>query len=207
MNLYYSPAACSLAPHIVAREAGLPVELVRVDLATHRTGTGEDYRAISPRGYVPLLELDDGTRLTEVAVLVQVLADMMPGAGLLPPAGTIDRVHVQGWLNFVATELHKAFSPWLWHKETAAETQRAVRDKLAVRFAEIERHLADRPFLLGDRFTVADAYAFTIIRWSRMLDVDLTPFPAIETYLARIAARPAVQDAMMAEGLIRRHAA
>jgi glutathione S-transferase len=207
MKLYYSPAACSLAPHIVAREAGVAIDLVRVDLATHRTEAGEDYVAINPRGYVPLLELDDGTRLTEVAVLVQVLADMAPAAGLLPPAGTLDRVRVQGWLNFVATELHKAFSPWLWHKETAAETQHAVRDMLARRFGELDRHLADSPFLHGDRFTVADAYAFAIVRWSRLLRVDLEPFPAIEAYLSRIAARPRVQEAMTAEGLIRRLAA
>jgi glutathione S-transferase len=207
VKLYHSPGACSLAVHIVAREAGVPVELVPVDLATHRTATGEDYRAINPRGYVPLIELDDGTRLTEAAVLLQFLADMAPGSGLLPPVGTLDRVRVQGWLNFVATELHKAFSPWLWHKETAPDTQRGVREKLAQRFVEIERRLAGHAFLFGDGFTVADAYAFTILRWSPMLAVDLAPFPAIEAYLSRIAARPQVQAAMLAEGLVRRLAA
>src|SRR5688572_4332723 len=126
MKLYYSPVSCSLAVHIVAREAGLPLELIKVDLRTHRLDDGTDYHAINPRGYVPLLELDDGTRLTEVAALVQYLADLAPEAGLIPPAGTIDRVRVQGWLTFISSELHKAFSPWLWHKDTAESTKQNV---------------------------------------------------------------------------------
>ena len=201
MKLYYSPGACSLAPHIVAREAGLAVDLVKVDLATHRTETGTDYFRINPRGYVPALEID-GELHTEVAALVQYLAEQAPGSTLLPPAGTMERFRVQQWLAFVSSELHKTFSPWLWHKETADSTKKAARDKLAVRFAELDRLLATRDFLAGD-YSVADAYAFTIVNWSRLLAVSLAPWPHLEAYLDRVAARPHVQEAMRAEGLLK----
>lgn len=151
MKLYYSPAACSLAVHIVAREAGLPIELIKVDLATHRLDDGTDYYTINPRGYVPLLELDDGTRLTEVAALGPYLADLIPDTDLIPPAGTLDRVRVQGWLTFISSELHKAFSPWLWHKDTAPSTKQSVLERLAGRFAELDARLAQQPYLTGDR--------------------------------------------------------
>ena len=144
MKLYYSPGACSLAPHIVARELGLAIELVEVDLGTHRLKDGRDYHAINPRGYVPALQLDDGTVLTEVAAIVQYLADLSPAAALLPPAGSLDRVRVQSWLVFIATELHKVFSPWLWHKETAESTVVAAKERLALRFAELDALLATR---------------------------------------------------------------
>ena len=201
MKLYYSPGACSLAPHIVAREAGIAIDLVKVDLMTHRTETGEDYFRINPRGYVPALEID-GELHTEVAALVQYLAEQAPASALLPPAGTIERFRVQQWLTFVSSELHKTFSPWLWHAETAEQTKQAARDKLGVRFTELDRHLADRAYLTGDTFTVADAYAFTIVNWSNFLKIDLKPYPNLSAFMARVAARPKVREALKAERLV-----
>lgn len=206
MKLYYSPAACSLAVHIVAREADLPLELIKVDLGTHRLDDGTDYRTINPRGYVPLLELDDGTRLTEVAALVQYLAELAPAARLIPPAGTIDRVRAQGWLTFVSSELHKAFSPWLWHRDTAASTKQDVLDRLARHFAELDALLAGQPYLMGEAFTVADAYAYAIVSWAYPLRVDLAPYPSLRAYLTRVAARPRVREALAFEGLLRKAA-
>ena len=199
MKLYYAPHACSLAPHIVAREAGIPIELVEVDLATHTLKDGTDYYAINPRGYVPALALDDGTVLTEVAALVQYLADLAPHAGLAPKAGTIERVELQAWLTFIGTELHKQFSPWLWHADTAATTVEAVKAKIATRFAELDRGLATRQYLMGDRFSVADAYAFAIVGWATLMRWDLAAYPSLVAYLARIAERPAVNAAIAAE--------
>ena len=201
MKLYYSPGACSLAAHIVAREASLSIDLVKVDLATHRTETGEDYFKINPRGYVPALEVD-GELHTEVAALIQHLAEQAPQSTLLPAAGTMERFRVNQWLTFISSELHKTFSPWLWHAETAASTKQAARDKLAVRFEELDALLATRPYLTGEAFTVADAYAFTIINWSNFLKIDLAPYPNLSTYMTRIAARPNVRSALMAERLI-----
>jgi len=173
MKLYYSPAACSLAAHIVAREAGLAIDFVKVDLASHKTEKGEDYLAINPRGYVPAIQLDDGEVHTEVAALVQYLAEQAPQSKLAPPAGTKERFRVNQWLAFVASELHRTFSPWLWQAEAADSTKQAARDKLSLRFAELDRHLATRAYLTGDTFTVADAYAFAIVNWSNFLKIDL----------------------------------
>jgi glutathione S-transferase len=206
MKLYYAPAACSLAVHIVAREAGVAVDLVKVNLATHRLDDGTDYYSINPRGYVPALQLDDGTLLTEVAALVQYVGDLAPASGLVPPAGTMARVHVQEWLAFVSSELHKVFSPWLWHKETAESTRQEAKARLALRFAELDRLLARQDYLLGAAFTVADAYAFAILNWSRLLAVSLQPYPALRAYLARVAARPKVIEALGAEGLLKKAA-
>ncbi|MDF2763825.1 MAG: glutathione transferase GstA [Rhodospirillales bacterium] len=206
MKLYYAPGACSLAPHIVAREAGVPVDLVKVDLVKHRLEDGSDYKVVNPRGYVPLVELEDGERFTEAAVIVQLLAERGRNPDLLPPAGSRERLRVQSWLNFIATELHKTFSPWLWHKETAESTQQAAKAKLAARFAELDRLLAGQPYLTGDKFTVADAYGFTIVNWSNFLKVDLNPYPNLSAFLDRVAARPAVQEALRAEGLLKRAA-
>jgi glutathione S-transferase len=203
MKLYYSPAACSLAAHIAAREAGVPVELIKVDIGNHTLDDGTDFYTVNPRGYVPALQLDDGTLLTEVAAIVQYLGDLAPASGVVPAAGTMDRVHLQEWLTFISSELHKVFSPWLWHKETAESTKQAVKERLAVRFAEMDRRLAKQPFLLGERFSVADAYAFTIVNWSHLLMVSLKPYPALAAYMARIAARPMVMAAMQAEGLLK----
>lgn len=200
MKLYHAPGACSLAVHIALREAGRSFDLHKVDLATHRLADGSDYHAINPRGYVPLLELDNGARHTEAAALLQYVGDLDASRALLP-AAELDRLAVVEWLGFVATELHKVFSPWLWHAETADSTKQACRDKLALRFAELDRRLARSQWLALDRFTVADAYAFTIISWAPMLRVDLKPYPNLIAYLARVAERPAVKAALVAEGL------
>jgi glutathione S-transferase len=203
MKLYFSPAACSLAVHIALRETGQPVDLAAVDLGTHKLANGDDYLAVNPRGYVPLLELDDGSRHTEVSALLQYIADGAPGAQLLPAAGTRERLQVLEWVTFVSTELHKVFSPWLWHKETADSTRKAVKDKLALRFAEIDLVLATRAFIAGDTFSIADAYAFTILRWAPMLGLSLKAYPKMEAYLQRVATREAVQAALKAEGLLK----
>ena len=203
MKLYYSPAACSLAVHIALREAGVAAELVPVDLARHQLADGSDYLAIQPRGYVPLLELDDGSRHSEASALLQYVAESSPQAGLLPAVGSPERLQVLQWVTFVATELHKVFSPWLWHKETADSTRKAVKDKLAARFAELDQVLATRAFIAGDAFSIADAYAFTIVRWAPMLGLSLKAYPQLEAYLQRVAARPAVQAALQAEGLVK----
>jgi len=202
MKLYYAPAACSLAVHIALREVGAAFDTVAVDLMKHTTADGGDFRAISPRGYVPLLELDDGSRHTEGAALLQYVADLDPSQALIGAPGSPRRLAVLEWLAFVGSELHKGFSPWLWHKETADSTRQAVKDKLAVRFAELDALLAKQPFLAGE-YSVADAYAFTIVNWSRLLALPLTPWPHLEAYLDRVAARPAVRDVMRAEGLLK----
>jgi glutathione S-transferase len=201
MKLYYSPGACSLAPHIVAREAGIPLDLVKVDLHDHSLPDGSDYRAVNPRGYVPLLELDDGTRMTESNVLVQVLADRAPDSQLMPRAGSLERYKVQQWLATIATELHKNMS-WLWYPDTAESTKAAVRAKLDQRFQEMDRVLAQQPYLAGDRFSAADAYGFTIVNWTQFLKLDLAAYPNLKSWMARIASRPRVREALKAEGLV-----
>ncbi|QQX84462.1 glutathione transferase GstA [Cupriavidus necator] len=207
MKLYYTPGVCSMAVHIALREAGLPVTLAKVDLLRHKLAVPEngtdDYYTINPRGYVPLLQLDDGSRHTEAASLLQYIADLVPERALLPAAGTRERLEATGWITLVSTELHKVFSPWLWHKETAQSTVEACKAKLKLRFAELDKHLQGRQYLTGDTFTVADAYCFTILGWARMLMMPLTAYPTLQDYLSRIAARPAVQEAMRAEGLVR----
>jgi glutathione S-transferase len=202
MKLYYAPGACSLAVHIALREAGLPATLVKVDLATHRTEDGGDYLQINPRGYVPLLEPDDGGRHTEAAALLQYVAELAPAKPLLPASG-LPRLQVLGWLTFVSSELHKVFSPWLWHKETADSTRKAVKDKLALRFAELDRLFERQDYLAGPEFSVADAYCFTIVSWAPMLGMSLKAYPKLSAYLERVAARPAVQEALRAEGLVK----
>lgn len=202
MKLYYAPGACSLAVHIALREIGATFDSVAVDLARHVTADGTNYYDISPRGYVPLLQLDDGSRHTEVASLLQYVADLDPTQALLGEVGSRRRLMVVEWLTFVSTELHKAFSPWLWHKETADSTRRAVKDKLAERFAELDQLLSRQDWLAGD-FSVADAYAFTIVNWTDVLAIPLTPYPKLQAYVERISQRPRVQDALVAEGLVR----
>ncbi|MCB8820112.1 glutathione transferase GstA [Microvirga rosea] len=205
MKLYYSPGACSLAVHIVAREAGTPIDLVKVDLPKHKLETGADFAAVNPKNYVPAVELDTGDVLTEASVLVQWVAEQAGNTALLPAAGTMERFRVQEWLNFIATELHKTFS-WLWHPETEEGTRKTVRGKLAARFAQLDERLGRSPYLAGDHFTVADAYAFTIVNWANFLQVDLKPFPHLSDYLNRVAARPAVRAALTAEGLLKQAA-
>jgi glutathione S-transferase len=202
MKLYYAPAACSLAVHIALREVGAAFDAVAVDLATHTTADGGDYFALSPRGYVPLLELDDGSRHTEAASLLQYVADLDPAGALIGASRSARRLAVVEALTFVSTELHKVFSPWLWHKETAASTRQAVKDRLAARFVELDAHFAAQPFLAGD-YSVADAYAFTILNWTSLLGLSLASHPNLVAYLARVSARPAVRAAMAAEGLLK----
>lgn len=204
MKLYYSPAACSLAPHIALEESGLSYELVKVDLRTHKLANGIDYYTINPKGYVPLLELDDGERFSEAAVILQYIADNKPGT-LAPAYGTIERYRLNEWLNFIATEIHKQFTP-LWHDETPEATKAAQRAALGKRFELIEKTIAQQPYLTGSEFTIADAYLFTIARWAGPLKVDLTPFPALRKFQERVAARPKVYAALKAEGLVRHSA-
>jgi len=201
MKLYYAPGACSLAVHIALREVGQSFAAHAVDLATHTVvADGSDYRAISPRGYVPLLELDDGSRHTEAAALLQHVADLDRAQTLIGAPGTPRRLAVTESLAFVATELHKVFSPWLWHKETADSTRRAVKDRLSARFAELDASFAGQDFIAGD-YSVADAYAFTILNWTNFLGVSLAAYPKLRAYLQRVQGRPAVQAALRAEGL------
>lgn len=204
MKLYYATGTCSLAPHIVASEAGVALDLERVDLrkSPHVTENGVDFTSINPNHYVPALRLDDGSVLTEGAAISQYLADLAPQSRLAPAAGTIERARLQSWLNFIASELHKMYSPWLFHPEHGTQAQEVARTKIAERLATVERRLAEAgPFLLGETFTAADAYLFTIVGWSSYTKVDLTNFPAIRAFMARVGARPAVQAAMRAEGM------
>ncbi|MCA0277285.1 MAG: glutathione transferase GstA [Proteobacteria bacterium] len=203
MKLYYATGTCSLSPHIVTLEAGIPLDIERVDIfkSPHVTGTGRDFTKVNPNGYVPALELDDGTLLTEGAAIVQYLADLRPASKLAPAAGTRERYRLQSWLNFVASELHKMYSPWLFHPEYGAQAQEVARGKIAERLAYVENHLGNGPYLMGETFTVADAYLFTIVGWSAFAKVDLSTFPRLRAYMDRIGARPKVQEAMLAEGM------
>jgi glutathione S-transferase len=201
MKLYFAPGVCSLAPHIVAREARLPLTLVRVDNRNKTTESGDDYRAINPKGYVPLLELDDGTRLTEGPAIVQYLADRAPAAELAPANGTLARYQLQEWLNFITSEVHKQFSP-LFDAAMPDEAKERFRAKLSARFDWIAQQLDGRDHLM-DRFTVADAYLFTVLRWTQFTGPDLARWPALQRYVARIAERPQVQAAMKDEGLLK----
>lgn len=200
MKLYYAPGACSLAPHIVAREAGLPLELVKVDLATKRTEAGEDFQLVNSKGSVPALLLNDGFLLTEAAVIIQYLADLNPAVELIPAVGR-DRYVAQQWLNFIATELHKGFGP-LWNAKTPPETREMVKAQLATKFAFLDRHVAQHDYLHGGRFGVADAYAFTILGWAKHMAIDLGRWPNLSAYVERIGRRDKVREAMAAEGLI-----
>lgn len=204
MKLYYATGTCSLSPHIVALEAGIALELERVNIAKtpHPTETGTDFSTINANGYVPALQLEDGTLLTEGAAIVQYLADLRPEAGLVPGAGTAERYRQQSWLNFVATELHKMYSPWLFHPEYGTQAQDVARHKIAERLAFVEDQLAKSgPYLTGDRFSAADAYLFTIVGWSAFAKVDLSAFPHLRAFMDRVGARPKVREAMQAEGM------
>lgn len=203
MKLYYAPHTCSLAPHIVALEAGLSIDTEQVDLRTYRTAAGHDYRAVSPLGYVPALRLDDGEVLTEGVAIMQYLADLAPGAGLAPAPGTFARVRLQETLNFIATELHKTFSPWLFHPETGETAQAYARTRLRDRFALVERRLERSEYLLGGNFSIADAYCFTIVGWSKVARIALEDYPKLSSYVRSIAARPSVRNAMRSQGILR----
>jgi glutathione S-transferase len=201
IKLYYSPAFCSLAVHIALREAGTAFSLARVDTVNGRVDGGGDWRAINPRGYVPMLELEDGSRHTEAAALLQYVGDLAPATGLMPPTGSSERFQVVQWLTFVSSEMHKVFSPWLFHKETADSTRKACKDKLALRFAELDAHFESNTWLAGGQFTVADAYAFAILNWAPMTGMSLAKHPKLSAYIDRVKARPQVRAALQAEGL------
>jgi glutathione S-transferase len=205
MKLYYTPGACSQAPHIVLREAGLPFDLVQVDLAAKRTETGEDYLTINPKGAVPALGLDDGSVLTENAVILQYLADQAPAAGLIPVGG-IERYRLLEWVNFIATELHKGYGP-LWNPATPADFKQTTRELLGKKFDYLQDALRDRAYVTGETFTIADAYAFVVLNWTGMHDIDLSRWPGLVAFVARVFQRPAVRATLEAEGLLRRDAA
>ncbi len=203
MKLYYKPGACSLASHIVLHELGMPFDLDKTDTDANKTEAGDDFLNISPNGYVPALILDDGEIITENPAVLQYLADQSPDAGLAPPNGTLARTRLQEALNFVSSELHKSFSPFFSGKELNEEQRQRVEAGVHRRAAHIEKHLADgRGFLLGNTFTVADAYAFVVLNWAGFVGVDLDAHPKTQGYVARIAARPAAIKAMVAEGLM-----
>lgn len=201
MKLYYSPGACSLSPHIVLAESGLPYALEKVDLGAKKTERGIDYWTINPKGYVPALELDDGQLLTEGPAIVQYLADQVPQKQLAPPAGTMERYRLQEWLNFISTELHKGFSP-LFAMNAPEPWKMIVRELLGKRIAIVAERLAGNSYLMGAGFTVADAYLYTILRWAKHAAVDLSPWPVLGEYMMRVEMRPAVQDALITEGLL-----
>jgi glutathione S-transferase len=202
MKLYYSPAACSLSPHIALYEAGLKFEAVLASTKTHKLQDGTDYYTINPLGYVPLLELDDGTRLHEGAAIVQYIADQVPEKNLAPANGTMERYKLQSMLNFISTEVHKGFAP-LFKPGMPPEAQQMAKDGLANRLQWIDGQLASKPYLMGDHFTVADGYLFNVTNWAAFVKLDLTPYANLLAYRERIAARPAVQQAMKAEGLMK----
>jgi len=200
MKLYYSPGACSLSPHIVLREAGLAFEAVAAPTKTHQLPDGTDYYTINPLGYVPLLELDDGTRLREGPAIIQYVADQVPLKNLAPANGTLPRYRLMEWLTFIGMELHRNFSP-LFNPAMPEEAKKIARERLLGRFGHVDRELAGREFLMGDHFTVADAYLYTVTRWARPMQLDLTAFPHLRAHHERVAARPAVQEALKVEGL------
>ena len=202
MKLYYTPGACSMAPHIVLREAGLTFDLEKVDLGKKKTASGEDYNKINPKGSVPAIRLDDGQILTEVAVILQYLADFNPGAGLAPQAGTMARYRLMEWMNFVSSEVHKPFGP-LFNADISEEWKEYQLNLLRRRFDYLAEHLAGAPYLMGDMYTVADAYLFTVLGWCKFIKFDLGTWPALQDYLGRVAARPAVTETMKAEGLLK----
>lgn len=206
MKLYYATGACSLSPHIVLREAGLAFSLEKVDTKAHKLGDGSDFYKINAKGYVPVLELDDGQRLTEGPAIVQYLADLAPHSHLAPRNGTIERVRLQEWLNFISTEIHKTFSP-LFSKDISEDWKQAQHDKLAQRFDWLTTQLNGKAFLTGTQFTVADAYLFVVLNWTNFTGIDIGRWPVLKDYVARVAARPKVQEALKAEGLIKDRAA
>lgn len=202
MRLYFAPGACSMSPHIVLRELGLQFEAVKVDLGTKRTADGKDFNAINPKGYVPALQLDDGRVLTEGPAIVQYLADRKPEAKLAPANGTLERYKLQEWLNFIATELHKPVGS-LFNPSLPEEVRRSTKDRIAVRLKWLDAELSRRSFIMGEQFTVADAYLFTILSWADHVKVDVSPYAALKAFQGRVGSRPSVQEMLKAEGLMK----
>jgi glutathione S-transferase len=201
MKLYYSPGACSLSPHIVLREAGLAFEPVLASTKTHKLQDGTDYYGINPLGYVPMLELDDGTRLREGPAIVQYVADQVPNKNLAPANGTLPRYRLQEWLTFIGTEIHKTFSP-LFNPATPEDAKNQFRDKLASRFEFVDKQLEGREYVMGEHFSVADAYLYVVTRWTKPMNIDISRFKNLSAHNARIDARPAVQEALKVEKLV-----
>ena len=199
MKLYYAPGACSLSPHIILREAGYRFDLEKVDLRARKTAGGGDFTAVNPKGYVPVLQLDDGELLTENIAIDEYLADHKPASGIEPPTGTLERYRWLEWLAFISTEVHKQFGP-LFKPDTPGATEQAQKELLAKRFDYIDAQLRGKQFLLGN-FTAADAYLFTVLRWTEKVGIDLSRWPELASYMQRVAARPHVQTALKAEGL------
>lgn len=200
MKLYYAPSACSLAPHIVLRETGLPFTLEKVDTARHVTAAGLDYYTINPKGQVPLLELRDGTRLSEGPVIAQYIADHAGATALMPAAGSLQRYQVMQWQNYVTSELHKSFTP-LFHVGLETSAKATLVALLRKKIEWVNMQLEGRQFLTGDTFTAADAYLFVVLRWSQFVQLAIGDLAHVQAFLARVAARPAVRDALKAEGL------
>ncbi|MCP3064001.1 glutathione transferase GstA [Myxococcus sp. K38C18041901] len=200
MKLYFAPGACSLSPHIVAHEAGLTLQLEKVDTQTKVLQSGGDFWKINPKGYVPALELEPGDVLTEGPALVQYLADLRPEAGLVPPAGSLERYRVQEMLGYINSELHKAYAP-LFRPDTSSEVRAERTAYLFKRYQLLEERLATRAYLFGDTFGIADAYLYTVTRWAKYVKVDMSGFPNLLAFMERVTARPAVRKALEAEGL------
>ena len=198
MKLFYKSGACSLSPHIILLEANLPFTLEKVDLATKKTEHGDDFLKINPKGQVPTLLLDDGSILTEGVAIVQFLADKVPGRNLIPANGTLARYHAIEWLNYIATELHKGFSP-LFNPKTPDEFKEITKQKLFSQFKYLDGVLSKQQYVLGDHFSVADAYLFTILGWAKPMHFDLTPYSSLTAYIARVTERPTVQEALKVE--------
>jgi glutathione S-transferase len=203
MKLYYTPGTCALSPHIVLSEAGLPHTLAKVNLRTKVVEDDRNYLSVNAKGYVPALELSDGSVLTEGPAIVQYLADLVPASKLAPPNGTIERYRLQEWLNFITGELHKQFSP-LFNPATPEETKSAQREKISGRLSWLAPQLESKDYLMGDTFTVADAYLFTVLRWCEGMGIELAKWPALQRYVERVGARPKVIEAMAAQGLVKK---
>jgi glutathione S-transferase len=205
MKLYYSPGACSLSPHIVAREAGIAIQLQKVNTKDKSMEGGGDFWQVNPRGYVPVLELDNGERLTEGPAIVQYLADQKPETGLAPKNGSIERYRLQEWLNFLTSELHKQFSP-LFRPNTPEDYKPIAKENIGKRFDWLDKQLAGKDYLMGKTFTVADAYLFVLTNWTKPTQIDLAKWPNIQAFNKRVAARPKVKEAMQVEGLLPKEA-
>jgi glutathione S-transferase len=202
MKLYYSPGACSLSPHIVLLEAGLPFTVEKTDIKAKKTATGIDFLTINAKGSVPVLQLDDGRLLTEGPAIVQYLADQKPESGLAPGAGTFERYQLMEILNFITSELHKGYGP-LFNPKISADWKASVLLNLDKKLAWVSGYLGNKTYLMGNTFTVADAYLFTVLRWSAHVGVDLTPWPVLTAYQSRVAQRPKVEQALRDEGLLK----
>jgi len=201
MKLYYAPGACSISPHIALCEAGIAHQIEKVDLKAKKTESGADYLAINAKGYIPALQLDNGEVLVEGVAIVQYIADQKPDSGLAPKAGTMERYRLMEWLTFISSELHKMFSP-LFNPAMPEEAKKIFRDRLAQRWAYVDRQLAGKNYLMGANFSVADGYLYNMIRWAKRVEMDLSGCPNVTAFAARVEARPKVVEALKAEGLM-----